>query len=410
MKERKGRVMIIGAGAVARVTTHKVAQLPEYFKEIMVASRTLSKCEEIRNAIREKYGRDIKTAQVDANDVPSLFHLINDFQPDMVIHLALPYQDLAIMEACLQAGVDYIDTANYESEDKPAFEYKLQWAFRDQYKERGIMAVLGCGFDPGVTNAYVAYALKHFFDEINYLDILDCNAGKHSHPFATNFNPEVNIREVTQPGRYWREGRWITTAPIIDEKSTHFSFPFPVVGPREVYLIYHEELESLVLNVKGLRQARFWMTFSDSYLTHLRVLQNVGMTRIDEVEFEGHKIVPLRFLKAVLPDPASLGETYEGKTVIGNIMTGKKDGKTFTSYIYNVCDHRAAYEETGTQAVAYTAGVPAAIGALMLMKNAWAGKGVFNVEELDPDPFMDALNKYGLPWQIVEHDPLPDVI
>lgn len=402
--------MIIGAGAVARVTTHKVAQLPEYFKEIMVASRTLSKCEEIRNAIREKYGRDIKTAQVDANDVPSLFHLINDFQPDMVIHLALPYQDLAIMEACLQAGVDYIDTANYESEDKPAFEYKLQWAFRDQYKERGIMAVLGCGFDPGVTNAYVAYALKHFFDEINYLDILDCNAGKHSHPFATNFNPEVNIREVTQPGRYWREGRWITTAPIIDEKSTHFSFPFPVVGPREVYLIYHEELESLVLNVKGLRQARFWMTFSDSYLTHLRVLQNVGMTRIDEVEFEGHKIVPLRFLKAVLPDPASLGETYEGKTVIGNIMTGKKDGKTFTSYIYNVCDHRAAYEETGTQAVAYTAGVPAAIGALMLMKNAWAGKGVFNVEELDPDPFMDALNKYGLPWQIVEHDPLPDVI
>ncbi|MCX7982957.1 MAG: saccharopine dehydrogenase family protein [Syntrophales bacterium] len=408
MKERKGRVMIIGAGAVATVTTHKCAQLPQFFKEIMVASRTLSKCEEIKNAIRKKYNRDIKTARIDANDIPALVSLINDFRPDIVINLALPYQDLAIMEACLQARVDYLDTANYESEDKPSFEYKLQWAYREKYKERGIMGILGCGFDPGVTNAYAAYALKHIFDEINYLDILDCNAGKHSYPFATNFNPEVNIREVTQPGRYWQDGRWITTAPILDEKSIHFSFNFPVVGPREVYLIYHEELESLVLNLKGLKRARFWMTFSENYLTHLRVLHNVGLTRIDEVEFEGHKIVPLRFLKAVLPDPGSLGETYEGKTVIGNIMTGKKDGHILTRYIYNICDHRDAYEETGTQAVAYTAGAPAMMGALLMITGQWQGEGVFNVEELDPDPFMEALNQYGLPWQIEEHEPLPE--
>ncbi|HOJ52151.1 MAG TPA: saccharopine dehydrogenase family protein [Syntrophales bacterium] len=410
MKERKGRVMIIGAGAVATVTTHKCAQLPQHFKEIMVASRTLSKCAELRNTVRERYGRDISIAQVDANDVSALVSLINGFKPDLVINLALPYQDLAIMEACLQAGVDYIDTANYESEERPQFEYKLQWAYREKYAHRGIMAVLGCGFDPGVTNAYAAYALKHIFDEINYLDILDCNAGKHGHPFATNFNPEVNIREVTQPGRYWQEGQWITTPPIIDENSLHFAFPFPLVGPREVYLIYHEELESLVTHLKGLKRARFWMTFSDNYLTHLRVLHNVGLTRIDEVEYEGHKIVPLRFLKAVLPDPTSLGKNYEGKTVIGNVMTGKKEGKTLTRYIYNICDHRAAYEETGTQAVAFTAGVPAMIGALMLMTGAWQGKGVFNVEELDPDPFMEALNKYGLPWEIKECDPLPDKV
>jgi len=407
MKKLQGKVMIIGAGAVATVTAHKCAQLPEYFSDIMVASRTLAKCEKIQNSIKNKYGREIKIAEVDADNVPALEALINSFHPEIVINLALPYQDLHIMEACLNSGVHYIDTANYESEEKPQFEYKLQWAYDEKYKRRGIMAILGCGFDPGVTNAFAAYAQKHIFDEINYLDILDCNAGKHSHPFATNFNPEVNLREVTQPGKYWKEGNWIGTPPIINENCLHFPFDFPLVGPREVYLIYHEELESLVKNLKGIKRARFWMTFSERYLTYLRVLHDVGLTRIDEVEFEGHKIIPLRFLKALLPNPATIGENYEGKTVIGNIMTGKKDGKTLTCYIYNICDHREAFMETGTQAVAYTAGVPPMIGALMIITGHWEGKGVFNIEELDPDPFMEALNKYGLPWQLMEHSPLP---
>jgi saccharopine dehydrogenase (NAD+, L-lysine-forming) len=405
--KKRGKIMIIGAGGVATVAAHKCAQVPHIFKEILVASRTLSKCKAIKEEIKKRYNREIHIAQVDADNVQQLTTLINSFQPDLVLNLALPYQDLHIMDACLATGVHYMDTANYEPPDEAHFEYSWQWAYHERFKEKGIMAILGCGFDPGVTNVFTAYAQKHLFDEIHYLDILDCNAGSHGHPFATNFNPEINIREVTQVVRHWEEGKWIETPPIIEEGSVHFTFDYPVAERKESYLLYHEELESLVLNIKGLKRARFWMTFSDNYLTHLKVLKNVGMTRIDEVEYEGHKIVPIRFLKALLPEPASLGTKYTGKTVIGNIMTGVKDGKTITRYIYNVCDHEEAFKETGTQAIAYTTGVPAMIGAMMVLTGIWQGKGVYNMEQLDPDRFMEALNQYGLPWQVIDHEPLP---
>ncbi|HOP85169.1 MAG TPA: saccharopine dehydrogenase family protein [Syntrophorhabdaceae bacterium] len=407
-EKNKGKILIIGAGGVATVAAHKCAQLPHIFKDIMIASRTITKCEAIKKDIKKRYGRDIKIAQIDADNVPDLIKLIEDFKPYLVLHLALPYQNLHIMEACVETGVHYIDTANYESPDNPHFEYAQQLAFHDRFKKRGIMALLGSGFDPGVTNVFVAYAQKHLFDEIHYLDILDCNAGSHGQPFATNFNPEINIREVTQVVRHWEEGKWIETPPIMDEKSIHFKFHYPEVGERESYLLYHEELESLVKHVKGLKRARFWMTFSENYLTHIRVLHNIGMTRIDEVEYEGARVVPVKFLKKLLPEPSSLGKNYKGKTVIGNIMTGIKDGKVITRYIYNVCDHEKAYIETGTQAIAYTTGVPAMIGAMMLFTNTWTGEGVFNMEQFDPDPFMEALNIYGLPWHIVEHEPLPE--
>jgi len=406
----RGKILIIGAGGVATVAIHKCAQIPEVFKEILVASRTLSKCEAIKKDIKRRYSRDIQIAQVDADNVSELTTLINTFQPDVVLNLALPYQDLHIMDACLETGVHYIDTANYEPLDEAHFEYSWQWAYQERFQQKGTMAVLGSGFDPGVTNVFTAYAQKHLFDEIHYLDILDCNAGSHGHAFATNFNPEINIREVTQVVRHWEDEKWIETPAIIEEGSTHFSFDYPIAGAQDSYLLYHEELESLVRNIKGLKQARFWMTFSGNYLNHLRVLQNVGMTRIDEVDYEGHKIVPVKFLKALLPEPASLGTKYTGKTVIGNIMTGKKDGKTITRYIYNVCDHEEAFKETGTQAIAYTTGVPAMIGAMMVLTGAWQGAGVYNMEQLDPDKFMEALNIYGLPWQVVEHAPLPEKV
>ncbi len=408
--KKRGKIMIIGAGGVATVAAHKCAQVSHIFKEILVASRTLSKCKAIKEEIKKRYNREIHIAQVDADNVQQLTTLINSFQPDLVLNLALPYQDLHIMDACLATGVHYMDTANYEPPDEAHFEYGWQWAYHERFKEKGIMAILGCGFDPGVTNVFTAYAQKHLFDGIHYLDILDCNAGSHGHPFATNFNPEINIREVTQVVRHWKEGKWIETPPIIEEGSVHFTFDYPVAGRKESYLLYHEELESLALNIKGLKRARFWMTFSDNYLTHLKVLKNVGMTRIDEVEYEGHKIVPIRFLKALLPEPTSLGTKYTGKTVIGNIMTGVKDGKTITRYIYNVCDHEEAFKETGTQAIAYTTGVPAMIGAMMVLTGVWQGKGVYNMEQLDPDRFMEALNQYGLPWQIIDHEPIPDKV
>ncbi|MGC2063528.1 MAG: saccharopine dehydrogenase family protein [Thermodesulfovibrionales bacterium] len=406
----QGRIMIIGAGGVAAVATHKCAQVPDVFREIMVASRTLSKCEALRNDIRQRYGREIEIAQVDADNVPELSALIRKFRPAVVLNLALPYQDLHIMDACLETGVHYIDTANYEPLDVAHFEYSWQWAYQEKFRQKGLMAVLGSGFDPGVTNVFAAYAQKHLFDEIYFLDILDCNAGTHGHAFATNFNPEINIREVTQLVRHWEDGKWVESPAIIESGSIHFNFDYPIAGMKDSYLLYHEELESLALNIKGLRRARFWMTFSENYLTHLRVLMNVGMTRIDEVEYEGQKIVPIKFLKALLPEPSSLGTNYSGKTVIGNIMTGKKDGKTITRYIYNVCDHEEAFKETGTQAIAYTTGVPAMIGAMMVLTGVWQGTGVYNMEQLDPDRFMEALNKYGLPWQIVEHPGLPDKV
>lgn len=394
MERKMGKVLIIGAGGVGGVVTHKCAQVPEVFEEICLASRTVSKCEKIAGEI----DKPIITRQVDADNVPELVGLIKEFGPDLVINVALPYQDLSIMDACLETGVDYMDTANYEPLDEAKFCYKWQWDYQDRFKEKGIMALLGSGFDPGVTNVFCAYGLKHYFDEINLIDIMDCNAGEHGHPFATNFNPEINIREITQRGKYWEDGKWIETDPL----SVHKTFDFPQIGPREMYLMYHEEMESLAKNIKGLKRIRFWMTFGQEYLTHLRVLENVGMTRIDPVEFEGNKIVPLKFLKAVLPEPSSLGENYKGKTNIGCMMEGIKDGKNKKIYIYNVCDHAECYKEVKSQAISYTTGVPAMIGGMMMLTGQWKGEGVFNMEELDPDPFMEKLNIHGLPWTVKE--------
>jgi len=393
-----GRVLIIGAGGVGGVVAHKCAQVHEVFSGICLASRTLPKCEKIRKSVMEKTGVKIQTAQVDAGRVPQLVALIKKFRPDIVINVALPYQDLTIMDACLETGVHYLDTANYEPPNEARFEYKWQWAYQDRFRKKGIMALLGCGFDPGVTNVFCAYAQEKLFDSIKYIDILDCNAGSHGHPFATNFNPEINIREVTQVVRHWSRGKWVETPPILDPKCVHFPFDYPEVGPIESYLLYHEEMESLVNHIRGLERIRFWMTFSENYLTHLRVLQNIGMTRIDPVSYEGKEIVPLKFLKALLPDPSSLAENYTGKTVIGCIFQGMKAGKEKKIYIYNVCDHAKCYEEVGAQAISYTTGVPAMIGAMLMLKGVWKGSGVFNMEQLDPEPFMELLNKYGLPW------------
>ena len=392
------RVLIIGAGGVGGVVVHKCAQVPEVFGDIVLASRTLARCENIRRQVRELRGRDIKIARVDADDVSQTVKLIRQVKPKLVINVALPYQDLPIMDACLETGVDYLDTANYEPPDVAKFEYKWQWAYHERYRKAKIMALLGSGFDPGVTNVFCAYAQKHLFDTIHTIDILDCNAGQHGHAFATNFNPEINIREITQRGRYWENGEW----KEIDPLSESMTFDFPEVGPYKAYLLYHEELESLVRNIKGLKRIRFWMTFSDNYINHLRVLENVGMTRIDPVEFEGQKIVPLKFLKAVLPDPSSLGQRYEGKTVIGCLIEGEKAGNKKRVFIYNVCDHAAAYEEVRAQAISYTTGVPAVVGATMMLTGAWKGQGVFNMEQLDPDPFMKELAVRGLPWHITD--------
>lgn len=386
-----GKVLIIGAGGVGTVVAHKVAQNSDVFTEIMLASRTKSKCDAIAAAIG---GNKIKTAQVDADNVEDLKQLFNSFKPELVINVALPYQDLTIMDACLACGVNYLDTANYEPKDEAKYEYKWQWAYQDKFKEAGLTAILGCGFDPGVTSVFTAYAAKHHFDEMHYLDIVDCNAGDHGKAFATNFNPEINIREVTQKGKYWKDGEWVETEP----HEIHKPLNYPNIGAKESYLIYHEELESLVKNFPSLKRARFWMTFGQEYLTHLRVIQNIGMARIDPIIYNGVEIVPIQFLKAVLPDPGELGENYTGETSIGCRIKGIKDGKERTYYVYNNCSHEAAFKETGAQGVSYTTGVPATIGAMMFMKGLWRKPGVFNVEEFNPDPFMEELNKQGLPW------------
>lgn len=392
------KVLIIGAGGVGQVVTHKCAQVPEVFGRIMLASRTKSKCD----AIAAQLLRPIETAAVDADNVAEMVQLINSYKPDLVINVALPYQDLPIMDACLETGVDYLDTANYEPRDEAKFEYKWQWAYHDRFKEKGIMALLGSGFDPGATNMFCAHAQKHHFDEIHQLDILDCNAGDHGKAFATNFNPEINIREVTARGRYWEHGEWVETDPL----SWSMTYNLPEgMGAKKFYLLYHEELESLVLNLKGIRRARFWMTFSDSYLMHLKVLENVGMTRIDPVLHNGCEVVPIQFLKALLPDPSSLGPLTKGRTCIGCLMRGVQNSKRKTVFVYNICDHEEAYREVKSQAISYTTGVPAMIGGLLMLTGAWRGKGVFNMEQMDPDPFMARMNMHGLPWsEIVSID------
>ena len=391
------KVIIIGAGGVGGVVTQKCAQLPEIFSEIILASRTEEKCKKIAAQL----SRPIRTAQVDADNVPELTALLEKEKPSLVINVALPYQDLHIMHACLNAGVHYLDTANYAPPEEAKFEYKWQWAYQDKFKEAGLMALLGSGFDPGVTNVYTAYIKKHCLDEIHELDIIDANAGNHGQPFATNFNPEINIREVTAKGRYWENGDWVETDPL----SVKDSFDFPEgIGPMDIYLMYHEELESIVKHLPEIKRARFWMTFSQNYLKHLEVLQNVGMTSIEPVMYNGVEVIPLQFLKAVLPDPSSLGPLTKGRTCIGCVAKGIKDGKEKIVYIYNICDHEACYREVQSQAISYTTGVPAMIGAKMMLENKWMKPGVWNMEQFDPDPFMEDLNKYGLPWTLVEKE------
>ena len=389
------RLLVIGCGGVAQVAISKVCQAEDTFKEVMIASRTKSKCDDLKAALEGKTSVKIETAQVDADKVEEVIALIESYQPKAVLNVALPYQDLTIMEACLKAGVNYLDTANYEPKDEAHFEYSWQWAYHDKFKKAGLTAILGCGFDPGVTSVFTAYAAKQHFDEIHFLDIVDCNAGDHGKPFATNFNPEINIREVTQKGKYYENGKWIETEP----HAVHKPLNYPEIGAKESYVIYHEELESLVKNFPTIKRARFWMTFGQEYLTHLRVIQNIGMARIDEIDYNGCKIVPIQFLKAVLPNPGDLGENYKGKTSIGCRIKGFKNGNVKTYYIYNNCSHEAAYKETGTQAVSYTTGVPAMIGAMMFLTGEWSKPGVYNVEQFNPNPFMEQLNKQGLPWK-----------
>jgi saccharopine dehydrogenase (NAD+, L-lysine-forming) len=390
-----GKVLIIGAGGVGRVVVHKCAQDPATFPEVTLASRTKAKCD----AIAAEVNRSIRTAQVDADDVPQLASLIRSEKPSLVVNVALPYQDLAIMDACLETGVDYLDTANYEPRDTAKFEYSWQWAYHDRFRDKGLMALLGSGFDPGVTNVFTAYAAKHHLDEIQEIDIIDANAGSHGQPFATNFNPEINIREVTAPCRHWEDGAWVETPAL----TTRRTYDFPEgIGPMAIYRMYHEEMESLVKHFPTIRKAQFWMTFSDNYLKHLEVLQNVGMTRIDPVDYQGVKIVPLQFLKAVLPDPGSLGPLTKGKTCIGVVARGLREGKKKQVYVYNICDHEEAYRETNSQAISYTTGVPAVVGAVMMLGGKWRGAGVFNMEQFDPDPFLARLATAGLPWKVVE--------
>ncbi|NMG18302.1 saccharopine dehydrogenase family protein [Brasilonema bromeliae] len=393
------RVMIVGAGGVGNVVVHKCAAREE-FSHILLASRTIDKCHRIAESVSSP---KVKIAELDADNVNDTVKLLKEFRPDILINVALPYQDLALMDACLEVGVHYLDTANYEPPDEAKFEYSWQWKYHERYKNAGITAILGCGFDPGVTGIFTAYALKHYFDEIHYLDIVDCNAGNHGQVFATNFNPEINIREITQPGKYYENGTWIEVPSL----SIHRPISYPEIGIKESYLLYHEELESLVKHIPTIKRARFWMTFSQSYINHLQVLQNLGLTRIDPIDYEGTKIVPLKFLKALLPEPSSLAENYTGQTSIGCHIRGVKNGKERSYYIYNNCEHTQAYQEVNAQAISYTTGVPAVIGSLMVVNGLWKQPGVFNVEQYDPNPFMELLGPLGLPWHEVIDQPSP---
>ena len=415
------KLLIIGCGGVASVAIHKCCQNSEVFDDIMIASRTVSKCDVLKAKLEDKTSTKISTAKVDADNVDELVDLINSYKPEAVLNLALPYQDLTIMDACLKTGVHYIDTANYEAEDTedPAwraiyekrckelgftayFDYSWQWAYQEKYKEAGLTALLGTGFDPGVTSVFAAYAKKHYFDEIHTIDILDCNGGDHGYPFATNFNPEINLREVSAPGSYFENGKWVE----IPAMSIKREYNFDGVGMKDMYLLHHEEIEALAKNMPEVKRIRFFMTFGQSYLTHMKCLENVGLLRTDAIEFNGQQIVPIQFLKALLPDPASLGPRTVGKTNIGCIFTGIKDGKERSIYIYNICDHQECYKEVESQAISYTTGVPAMIGAMMVLRGDWKKPGVFTTDEFDPDPYMEALNKWGLPWQVVENPTL----
>ncbi len=417
------RLLVIGCGGVAQVAIWKAAMLEGTFSDICIASRTQSKCEALKERLEGKSKAQITTATVNGDDAEDVKALIGRFRPDLVLNVALPYQDRAIMDACLEMGVDYVDTANYEPEDTtdPAwreiyekrcreegftalFDYSWQWAYREKFAQAGLTAILGSGFDPGVTSVFTAYALKHHFDQIEEIDILDCNGGDHGYAFATNFNPEINLREVSSKGSYWENGHWVETEPMEIKRV----YDFPQVGPKDMYLLHHEEIESLAKNIPGVKRIRFFMTFGQSYLTHMRCLENVGMLSTEPIMYEGREIVPIQFLKALLPDPASLGPRTKGKTNIGCIFKGKKDGKDKSLYIYNVCDHEECYRELGSQAISYTTGVPAMIGAKLLAEGLWKKPGVFNLEEMDPDPFMEALSLYGLPWVVVENPPLVD--
>lgn len=391
---KMNRILIIGAGGVGRVVLLKCAQHPEIFDEIVLASRTVEKCAKI--VADAKFPRPIQTAQIDADNVSKLVALLERYKPNLVVNVALPYQDLTIMEACLKCGVHYMDTANYESPEEAHFCYAPQWALHERFEKAGLTALLGCGFDPGMTNVYTAYARKHHFDRMDTVDIIDCNDGDHGYPFATNFNPEINIREVSAKGRYYEAGEWIETDPLSVKKV--FDFP-AAIGPKDMYLLYHEEMESLTKHYPEVRRMRFWMTFGQSYLTHLQVLKNVGMTGIEPIDYEGTKIVPLQFLKKLLPDPGSLGPRTVGKTCIGCWIVGQKDERPKNYYIFNICDHQEAYGEVGSQAISYTTGVPAALGAALVSTGVWTGAGVWNVEQFDPDPFMKTIGAWGLPWQ-----------
>jgi saccharopine dehydrogenase (NAD+, L-lysine forming) len=395
MEKYMSKVLIIGAGGVGRVVAHKCVQNKETFSKVVLASRTLSKCEEIQSELPQGA---LAVAKVDADNVAEVVQLIKEVEADILINVALPYQDLTLMDACVEAGIDYLDTANYEHPDEAKFEYKEQWARDEKFKNAGVMALLGSGFDPGATNVFCAYAQKHYFDEIHTIDILDCNAGDHGYPFATNFNPEINLREVSAKGRYWEEGTWIETEPM----EIHMPWEYPEVGVKESYLLYHEEMESLVKHIKGLKRIRFFMTFGESYLTHMRCLENVGMLGIEPVEHQGQKIVPIEFLKTLLPDPASLGPRTKGKTNIGIVAEGIKEGKKRKIYIYQVSDHEQCYAEVKSQGVSYTTGVPAVIGAKLMVEKKWHRHGVWNMEQFDPDPFMEEMNTQGLPWNVIE--------
>ena len=391
-------VLVIGAGGVSHVTVHKMASLSKIFTNIILASRTIDKCLKIKKSVKKKYNADITIIELDADNVNETVSIINKFKPFLVINLALPYQDLNIMDACLITKTHYLDTANYEPKDEAKFEYKWQWDYIKSFEEKGIMALLGSGFDPGVTNVFTAYTKKHYLDCIDCLDILDCNDGDHGHPFATNFNPEINIREVTSNSKYWEDKQW-KIGPALKSK---ISFNFPEIGHKNMYLMYHEELESLIKHFPEIKKARFWMTFGDNYLKYLEVLENIGMTSIVPVNHNGAEIVPLEFLKTILPDPSSLGERTKGKTCIGTIISGKKNNIEKTFYTYNICDHEACFDEVGSQAISYTTGVPAMIGAMLMINKIWFKPGVWNIEQFDPDPFMDLLNKHGLPSKTIE--------